>query len=69
MTMPMPEKASFNNFSEIWPNAWPAERMTPDQSPAATKLKMPEMWAKIGVTFRRQIQQHRECRADSDGTV
>ena len=26
------------------------------------------MWAKRGVTFRRQIQQHPECRADSDGT-
>jgi hypothetical protein len=29
MTMPIPEKASFNSFSEIWPNAWPAET-TPD---------------------------------------
>ena len=29
MTMPTPEKASFNSFSEIWPNAWPAET-TPD---------------------------------------
>ena len=38
MTMPIPEKASFNSFSEIWPNAWPAERTTPDQIPAATKL-------------------------------
>jgi hypothetical protein len=34
----MPAKASFNSFSEICPNAWPAERTAPDQSPAATKL-------------------------------
>ena len=39
ITMPRPEKASLISFSETWPNACPAERTAPDQSPAATKLK------------------------------
>ena len=38
ITMPRPEKASLISFSETWPNACPAERTAPDQSPAATKL-------------------------------